>query len=734
MSDLDHQEVAADGVRRRRGLLETIAGPQRFVHRLEALRFAVAATFEREMEAGRGFIWLPVLFGIGVAIYFALPAEPSAIGLLVGAIGLGVVAWRGRRRVVAFRILIALTAVSAGVCVTKLRTDAVTAPVLARETTVNVTGWVAAREAATRGGVRVVLWVEAMDRVPTANRPKKVRITIRSKADAIAVGDGISTLARLRPPSGPAYPGGYDFGRADFYRGIGAVGFSYGAARPADIGPAPFAVRAAMPVAHLRQTIRERILAALPGENGQIAAALVMGDRRGIPEATQEAMRASGLGHVLAISGLHMALVAGSAFWLIRALLALSQTLAINWPIRKWAAGGALAIAAFYLAISGGSVSTQRAFIMLAVMLVAILIDRRALTLRNVAIAAAIVLVIEPESLLTASFQMSFAATVALVAGYEFLRERADRAAALADASDPGVLGRLWFSTRGLLLTSLIAGAATTPFAVYHFQRGAPLTLVANLLAMPVVGLVVMPMAFFAVVLMPVGLESLPLTVMSWGLDWVLFVARTVAGRSEGWGGVPAAPVAALVLVVIGFLWLCLWHERWRVLGVLPMVAALPVVLLAPRPDILIGAGGQVAAVRGQDGRYVVIGAKNNRFIVDMWLRADADGRTAKDNVDAGVRCDAIGCVVSLPDGSLLAMGSERTAFTEDCHLAAVVVSRFPAPAQCTDTGYVIDRYALDRGGSHAFYRIEGKGNDHPVFHVETAYPENRRPFMPPLE
>ncbi|MCP4383910.1 MAG: ComEC/Rec2 family competence protein, partial [Hyphomicrobiales bacterium] len=378
-------------------------------------------------------------------------------------------------------------------------------------------------------------------------------------------------------------------------------------------------------------------------------------------------------------------------------------------------------------------VSTQRAFIMLAVMLMAVMIDRRALTLRNVAIAAMIILVFEPESVLTASFQMSFAATVALVAGYEFLRDRADRASIRADMQERPIAGRVWLPVRGLLLTSLIAGMATTPFAIYHFQRAAPLTLLANLLAMPAVGLVVMPMAFFSVLLMPLGLEIIPLTIMSWGLDWVVFVADTVSNWSRGWGGVPAPSVAALILVVAGFLWLCLWRESWRIAGVVPIIAALPVIVLSPRPDILVDGSGTVAAVRGTDGLYRIIAAKDNRFVVDVWLRADADTRLATDELDRGVRCDAVGCTAELADSRLVAVGFERTAFTEDCQRADVVVSRFPAPSGCAEAAQVIDRAALRAGGSHAIYIVEERGQEPGRLRIETAYPANRRPFMAPV-
>lgn len=302
---------------------------------LDPLRTRLGALFEREMEAGRGFLWLPVIFGIGILIYFALPSEPSLLAIIVATLALAALAWVLRRRVAAFRVALALATLVGGVAAIKARTEIVVAPVLQREMTVAVTGWVAAREAAARGGTRVRLRVHDLEGIANGRAPTAVRITVRSKADDIRVGDALTVLARLRPPSGPVMPGGYDFGRADFYAGIGAVGFAYGAAKAAEIGPAPFPIPLMKPLADLREAIRRRIIATLPDDTGEIAAALIMGDQRGISESTQEAMRASGLGHVLSISGLHMALVAGSVFWLIRALLALSPRLALTRPSRN---------------------------------------------------------------------------------------------------------------------------------------------------------------------------------------------------------------------------------------------------------------------------------------------------------------------------------------------------------------------------------------------------------------
>ncbi len=421
-----------------------------------------------------------------------------------------------------------------------------------------------------------------------------------------------------------------------------------------------------------------------------------------------------------------MALVAGASFWVIRALLALSSGLALARPIKKWAAAGALFVAAAYLGLSGSGVATERAFVMMAIMLTAIMIDRRAITLRNVALAAFIVLALAPETLTTASFQMSFAATAALIAAYEAIAGWLDRREARATANGAGTRLRRYMTS--LTLTSLIAGLATAPFAAFHFHRVAPLTLVANLGAMPAVGLVVMPMALAAVLMMPLGLEALPLTAMKWGLAWVTFVADKTSAWSSDHGSLPMAPATALMLVVAGFLWLVLWRQRWRLAGLVPIALALPITLATPRPDLIVSEDGTVAVVRGADGHLSVLGDKKADFEISEWLTADADPRAAgAASLADGIACDPLGCVGRLPDGGEVALVTRSDAFAEDCGRSAVVISRFDAPAGCANHALVIDGKELHRFGAHALYR---EGNR---LRVQTAYPSIRRPFMPPV-
>ena len=409
-------------------------------------------------------------------------------------------------------------------------------------------------------------------------------------------------------------------------------------------------LRLKIPIANLRAAVGDRIETALPGDTGEIANALITGDRQGIPDETTEALRQSGLGHMLAISGLHMALVAGAVFGFLRGFFALSPNLALKRPIKKWAAAGALAAAAFYLVLSGASIATQRSFIMMAVMLVAVLLDRRAFSVRNVAVAATIVLFLTPEAILTASFQMSFAATLALIAGFEVIAERRRQRLAIGPPAERTLARTIFSLIGGLLLTSILAGLATAPFAAFQFNRTAPLSLIANLLAVPALSLLVMPMALVAVVLMPFGLEGPPLGVADFGIAYITRVADNVAAWTGSAGLVPTAPVASLLLVSLGLVWLCLWRQRWRLAG-LPIIGlGLVVAAFGPHPDLLVTEEGETIAVRGADGRYHVAGASaavrgrhlaarrrpiRARRTIRRWRRAPSAIRTGAPHLSA---------------------------------------------------------------------------------------------------
>ena len=451
----------------------------------------------------------------------------------------------------------------------------------------------------------------------------------RGKGTPIAPGQGISGVARLLPPSGPVLPDGYDFAFNSYFQGIGAIGFFYGPPHQVQLvqaGDAGWPARVGAALARLRQAIDRRVRDVLPGEDGALAAALIVADRGGIPAPVVAALRDAGLAHILAISGLHMALVAGTVFFVLRLLLGLSQTVTEGLPAKKIAAAAALAVATAYLAISGASVSTLRAWIMLALVLVAVLLDRPALTLRNVAIAAIVIILTDPAAVIGPSFQMSFAATAALVAGYSALRLFRRRQ---GEARGGNLFGIVMRFAGEIAFTSLVAGAATDIFAAYHFHRIALLGVLGNLLAMPLITFAVMPMALLAVLLMPYGLEAWPLTLMGHALKAVIAVAY----RVEALGGTAMTgrvPSAVLLLFLAGFTMLVLLRSRLRLAGLMVIVAAiaLDVSVLAPRrPTILVSEDGTTVGLPTSSG-IVTNRRRPPSFILGGWLAALGETRT----------------------------------------------------------------------------------------------------------
>jgi len=685
--------------------------------RIDRLRLWLGACLAEDLEAGRGFLWLPVAAAIGIAGYFALPEEPLLAALLVAVAGLVLLA-RTLRGGLGYPLAVALVAVAIGATAAKLEVDRAAAPVLDRARTVAVEGFVEARERRERGRVRLRVRVAAMADVPAASVPRRIHVTAPATV-AVGPGAAVAFRARLEPPRGPLLPGGYDPARAAFLAGIGATGFVYGHPRPADLGPAPAGLSVMAAIDGAREAMAARIRSALPGPTGEVAAALLVGERGGIPERIEEAMRVSGLAHVLSISGLHMVLVAGTVFWVVRALLALSPRLALTRPIKAWAAAVAALAATAYLIISGAEVATQRAYVTLVVTLVAVIVGRPAISLRTVAVAALVVLAIAPSAVLGAGFQMSFAAVVALVAVYEWVSGRRPAPAA-ANAGLAARLGRgLLIGLGAMVLTSLVAGLATAPIAAWHFHRGAPLSLLANLAAMPVVSILVMPPGVAALALMPFGLESLALWPMGLGIDAMLAIADTVTAWTGPASFVGVVPAAAVALLVGAMLWAAIAVAPWRRLALAPALAGLALLPFGRMPDVIVAPDGATVAVRGADGRLAVAGAgRNSRFVTEAWLAADGDGRAGDDpSLSAGLACDDLGCVLPLgADGASVAIARDGRALLEDCTRAAVVVAPVERPAGCDGPAVFVGPALRRTGGAVA---IDWPAGGAPV--VETA-------------
>ncbi len=660
-------------------------------------RFAEVVVAERE----RWSLWTPVGLGTGIALYFALPFEPSIwLGLSSTALALGAVAVaRGRPAWMIAALACALVVV--GFTVAGLRTHSLAAPILAKPLRPALVSGRVVESAVRKGGRRLVLDRVRIARVDAAATPLRVRVSVRRADSVLAPGDWVSVRAVLSPPPEPAAPGAFDFARKAYFARIGAVGFALGPARvmAAPAGAAGYDWRAA--IGRLRHAVTARLLAGLDGQAGAVAAALLTGERGAIADDVLAAMRDAGLAHLLAISGLHLGLVATILFFAVRALLALSEALALRFAIKKWAACAALAGTFLYLLLAGATIPTQRAFLMSGLVIVAILLDRTGVSMRSVAWAAVAVLLLRPESLLSASFQMSFAAVTALVAVFERYRDREARR--VRERAPRRVLAYVV----GVAVVTLVAGLATAPFAVYHFNRLAVYGLAANLLAVPTTAMWIMPWGIAALALMPLGLEALALAPMGWGIDVVIAVARTVAGWPGSVVLLPAMPSAALVLAAAGGLWLCLWRRRWRWLGLLAFAAGLASAGLTRTPDVLVDGKAKLFAVRTADGGLAISSRRTARYTGDIWLRRNGQAGARPWSGDGpGLRCDAIACIYRSA-GRVVALVRDGRALAEDCRVADVVVSAVPMRRYCASARVAIDRVDLACAGTHALYLEE---------------------------
>lgn len=561
-------------------------------------------------QRGHLFTWVPVFLAIGIVIYFTLKTEPPmATYGWVGAAGVVLALatrWSGAMLAPLFW---ALALVAFGFCLAGLRAHQMDAPVIGWRYYGPVEGRIVGIDRSASDAVRLTLDQVILRNVRPDETPERVRISLHGQQGFVDPVPGLRVIAtaHISPPGGPVEPGGFDFQRHSWFLKLGGVGYTrtplLAIASP-ESGQWTFKAR---------MGLSAQVQAALPGETGAFAAAIMTGDRAGMGQDTLKALRVSNLAHLLAISGLHMGLLAGFVFAVFRIGLAAIPYIGLRVPTKKLAAVMAMIVAAGYLALSGGSVSTERAFVMVAVALVAVLFDRRVFSLRAVAVAAIIVLVLRPEALLGPGFQMSFAATTALVAVFGWFRDHKIR------------FGPPWMNgVASVFISSLVAGLATAPVAAAHFNQIAHYGLAANLLSVPLMGVLVMPAAVVAACLLPLGLEGIALWIMGLGLRWILGVAHFVSDLDGARGTVVSPEPFVLPLMVLGALTIVLWQGRARMVGVIPVIAAFVFWSQTSRPDVLIADTGALVGVMTDDGR-ALSRPKGGGFIALNWLENDGD-------------------------------------------------------------------------------------------------------------
>ncbi len=663
-----------------------------------AMAEGIVVRIERVLDAERGrwFLWLPVFFGMGIALYLVLPFEPHLAPVFAAAMLATV--FRLFFRLTTFQLIIssAILTTALGLLTAKLHAMAIDAPVLKQEYRyIEVEGWIEGlerRESRTRLTLRLI----RAQKVQPEEAPYRVRISVRGDAEAALPGKAIRLRATLMPPPEPALPGGFDFARYYWFKGIGASGYAMGKIALLEEAPqAPWDLRLRAWFGTLRHEIMARVGAVLKGDNGAIAKALIAGSKGEISEKTKQALRDSGLAHVIAISGFHMAVTAGAMFWLIRALLALFPAIALRFPIKIWAAIGALLVASAYLAISGAAVTAVRSYIMVAIVFMAVIFNRPAISQRNLAIAALLILTVMPQSLMDAGFQMSFAATAALIAFYEA------RPAFRLFEGWPVLLAAPLLFLVDVATTTLLASSAVDPFAAYHFHRIAIYSVLGNILAIPIVTFAVMPMVLLSLLAMPLGLEVGPLLIMDQGIELMLAVAQFTSTLPGAALAVPRFADGAFTLMIAGGLWLIIWHGRWRFLGLIAIGAGVAIAPFGERPDIWIERKGGLVAIRDQDGFIATGKTRKATFSLERWMEADGDTRRAKEaRGSKAFQCDETSCI-ALVKGKLISHVYHPSALADDCRRATILIAVFPLPEPCEQPEVIIDHADLEERGAH---------------------------------
>lgn len=652
-------------------------------------------------------LWAPVAFGGGCAVYFALKTEPAAWPLVAGA-ALAAGLWFGARRMALARIwtlgLMLLACFALGIAVARLRTDAVAAPIapaMAEPTVVE--GWVIDVDSPGAAGPRVVIAPVRIRGLTPEETPLRLRATVRGAAPE--PGEAVRLFALINPPPAPASPGAYDFGRNAYFQSMGGVAFSLGETRSAYLSPPPWKVRAAMAINGLRYDLAQRIVGRLGERTGGVAAAMTTGHEAWLDPAQVDVMRDSGLAHILSISGLHMAVVGGFAFFLVRLLVAAWPWLALRVSGKKVAAWAGLGAVATYLVISGSPAPAERAAITASIAFLAILLDRQAITMHALAVAAFVVLLLQPEAIVTPGFQMSFAATAALVALVEAWPARPRE----ISAPWPILLVQRIGAWLGIaVMASLVAGAATGPFALQHFNRTAMYGLAANLATAPLSDFIIMPFLALGALLEPLGLGAPFLWMAGQGIGVMLTIGEWAAGLPGAVRTVASAPDFVLPIAFLGVLFCCLWRGPLRWLG-LPFAAAVMLWPREPTPDLWIGDGGTNAAFV-EAGEAVVMRPDVRQFAVDVWTRRR--GVAPVERATEGWSCTRFSCAPAEPAAGPLAMWWGRRAPSLEevdalCRAAPVVSVRATVvelPASC-EGRLVLDGADYARGGAVELWR-----------------------------
>jgi competence protein ComEC len=656
------------------------------------------------VESRRLWLWLPVLVGLGISVYFSLSFEPFFPLTLFVFVALLALCWvvqrRGRGHSLAFLACAALSIAMSGFVAAQLRTIAVAAPRLDRSLgPVSVAGEVVNVEAMPRGG-RLTIARPAISGLTPRQTPERVRVRYQGRSALPDGGEHIRFTALLQPPAEPGAPGAFDFQRHAYFQQIGAVGTVLG-----DIERMPRPRDGALPslsalVLTLRLNAADTIHRTLDSRSGPIVAALLIGQTTRIPQDVFQAVRDSGLAHLLSISGLHIGMAFAFFYLSLRKGLALLPYVALRVDIKKMSAAIALLGCFFYMLLAGAPIPTIRSFIMIAVVTLAIFLDRQPVSIFTLAWAALFILLLWPEALLGPSFQMSFAAMVALVAFHEQATYRSPW------LKDKGILLKPAIYVWGIVITTVLANIATAPYVVYHFNRLPIFGVVANMLAIPLTGFWIMPWGVLALLAMPFGLAAVPLRAMDAGASLIVSIAEQIASWPGAVLALATPPLWAVASFALGGLWLCLWQRRWRLAGIPLLLAGLVGVTQGVPADIFIDAQGRLMAVRLSSGALAFSKPPLKRREEGLWQQRSSAGAGGlvwpkHGTLDGGrLACDPLGCTLR-GRAQTVALSRSVWSLRDDCRFADAVVSFQGVDDQCARQRHVIDEWTIQDRGAH---------------------------------
>ncbi len=573
------------------------------------------------------FLWIPVMMAVGIISFFQLDFDPSLTPCLI-ALGITVLVFFILRKKYYLRIVVlGIFFVVLGFSAAVVRTESLKSPVLAEKTD---DIWLEADVLEiihNEKGKRIVLEHIDTDHLLSYETPKKIRISVKSNIDDLEIGDRILVRAILMPPPEPSMPKGFDFAEFAYFKQIGAIG--YAISKVTILEKASETSTVANFISKLRKSAGEKIAAVMDQPAAAIGTGLLVGDSSSIPKDDFEIIRTSGIAHIIAISGMHIVVVVGMIFLAVRFLLSRSQHIILHYNIKKISAFIAILGSFLYLLLAGSPVSAQRAFVMSALVLIAIILDRNASPMRSIAISAIIILLITPEAIMSASLQMSYAACIALIASFEiskriFITEGRHSFSKLKKVS-------LYFAS--VTFASLVAGLATAPFIIYHFNQFSTYSLLTNILSVPLSDFYIMPLGMIALLLMPFGLEKIALVPMEWGIDLMFNYAKYISSLPNASFYIPSFTDAGIALIACGGLVICFSNTKLRFAGILPILIGFTTLYEYKKPHILLDKEGKIFAIQNEQNQLIVSSKSKARFTRDVWLQSSGENEviTLKD-------------------------------------------------------------------------------------------------------